>query len=109
MTFASFGDSYGEYLPLAQISPWLPKAVVAIEDRRFYQHPGIDPIGIGRAFVRNVQAGRVVEGGSTISQQLAKMAFLTPERSFAAQGQGGALHACGSRRASTRRRSSSSI
>ena len=55
MTFASFGDSYGEYLPLAQISPWLPKAVVAIEDRRFYQHPGIDPIGIGRAFVRNVR------------------------------------------------------
>ena len=56
--------------------------MVAIEDRRFYQHPGIDPIGIGRAFVRNVQAGRVVQGGSTISQQLAKMAFLTPERSF---------------------------
>ncbi len=81
-TFASFGDSYGEYLTLAQISPWLPKAVVAIEDRRFYQHPGIDPIGIGRAFVRNVRAGRVIEGGSTISQQLAKMAFLTPERSF---------------------------
>jgi penicillin-binding protein 1A len=82
VTFARFGDSYGEYLPLAEISPWLPKAVVAIEDRRFYQHPGIDPIGIGRAFVRNVRAGRVVEGGSTISQQLAKMAFLTPERSF---------------------------
>ena len=82
VAFARFGDSYGEYLPLAQISPWLPKAVVAIEDRRFYQHPGIDPIGIGRAFVRNVRAGRVIEGGSTISQQLAKMAFLTPERSF---------------------------
>jgi penicillin-binding protein 1A len=81
VTFASFGDRFGEYLTLAQISPWLPKAVIAVEDRRFYQHPGIDPIGIGRAFVRNVQAGRVVEGGSTISQQLAKLAFLTPERS----------------------------
>jgi penicillin-binding protein 1A len=82
VTFARFGDSYGAYLTLAQISRWLAKAVVAIEDRRFYQHPGIDPIGIGRAFVRNVQAGRVIEGGSTISQQLAKMAFLTPERSI---------------------------
>jgi penicillin-binding protein 1A len=82
VTFASFGDRYGEYLTLDQISAWLPKAVIAVEDRRFYQHPGIDPIGIGRAFVRNVQAGRVVQGGSTISQQLAKLAFLTPERSL---------------------------
>ncbi|HLT01329.1 MAG TPA: PBP1A family penicillin-binding protein, partial [Geminicoccaceae bacterium] len=65
-----------------QISPWLPKAVVAVEDRRFWQHPGIDPIGIGRALVRNLQAGRVVQGGSTISQQLAKLVFLTPERSL---------------------------
>ena len=80
--FASFGDRYGEFLRLEQISPWLPKAVIAVEDRRFYQHPGIDPIGIGRAFVRNIQAGRVVQGGSTISQQLAKLAFLTPERSL---------------------------
>ena len=80
--FASFGDHYGEYLSLEEISPWLPKAVIAVEDRRFYQHPGIDPIGIGRAFVRNLQAGRVVQGGSTISQQLAKLAFLSPERSL---------------------------
>jgi penicillin-binding protein 1A len=83
VSFASFGDRYGEFLSLNQISPWLPKAVIAVEDRRFYQHPGIDPIGIGRAFVRNLQAGRVVQGGSTISQQLAKLAFLTPERSLA--------------------------
>jgi penicillin-binding protein 1A len=81
VTFASLGDRYGEYLTLHQISSWLPKAVIAIEDRRFYQHPGIDPIGIGRAFIHNLRAGRVVEGGSTISQQLAKLAFLTPERS----------------------------
>jgi penicillin-binding protein 1A len=82
VAFASFGDRYGDYLSLEQISPWLPKAVVAIEDRRFYHHPGIDPIGIGRALIRNIQAGRVVQGGSTISQQLAKLAFLTPERSL---------------------------
>jgi penicillin-binding protein 1A len=80
--FASLGDRYGEYLPLDQMSPWLPKAVVAIEDRRFYQHPGIDPLGIARAFMRNLEEGRVVQGGSTISQQLAKLAFLTPERSL---------------------------
>jgi penicillin-binding protein 1A len=82
VTFASFGDRYGDYLRLDQMSPWLPKAVVATEDRRFYQHPGIDPIGILRALVHDLQAGRVVEGGSTISQQLAKLAFLTPERSL---------------------------
>ncbi len=81
-TFARLGNRYGEYLTLDQISPWLPKAVVATEDRRFYQHPGFDPIGIARALVQNVKAGRVVEGGSTISQQLAKVAFLTPERSL---------------------------
>jgi penicillin-binding protein 1A len=80
--FASLGDRYGAYLHLDQMSPWLPKAVVAIEDRRFYQHPGIDPFGIARAFMRNLEEGRVVEGGSTISQQLAKLAFLTPERSM---------------------------
>jgi penicillin-binding protein 1A len=81
VTFASFGNRYGQYLSLDKISPWLPKAVIAVEDRRFHQQPGIDPNGIGRALVRNLQAGRVVQGGSTISQQLAKLVFLTPERS----------------------------
>ena len=92
-SFASFGERYGDYLTLDQMSPWLPKAVIAIEDRRFYQHPGLDPIGILRALVRNLQAGHVVQGGSTISQQLAKLAFLTPERSLVAQAQGSPLHA----------------
>ncbi len=82
VVFASFGDRYGDDLGLGQMSPWLPKAVVAIEDRRFYQHPGIDPIGIARALVQDLKAGHIVEGGSTISQQLAKLAFLSPERSF---------------------------
>jgi penicillin-binding protein 1A len=80
--FASLGDRYGAYLHLDGMSPWLPKAVIAIEDRRFYQHPGIDPLGVLRAFMRNLEEGRVVQGGSTISQQLAKLAFLTPERSL---------------------------
>ena len=82
VAFATFGHRYGEYLTLEQMSPWLPKAVVAIEDRRFWHHPGIDPIGIVRALVENLRAGRVVQGGSTISQQLAKLAFLSPERSL---------------------------
>jgi penicillin-binding protein 1A len=80
--FAQLGNRYGEYLELEQISPWVQKAVIAAEDRRFYSHPGIDPIGIARALVRNLQAGEIVQGGSTISQQLAKLAFLTPERSI---------------------------
>jgi penicillin-binding protein 1A len=79
--FATVGERVGAYLELEQMSPWLPKAAVAIEDRRFWQHPGFDPIGILRALARNLGEGRVVEGGSTISQQLAKIAFLTPERS----------------------------
>ena len=82
VAFASFGERYGDYLGLEQMSPWLPKAVVAIEDRRFYRHPGIDPIGIARALIQDLKAGHVVQGGSTISQQLAKLAFLSPERSL---------------------------
>ncbi len=55
-------------------------AFLAIEDRRFYNHVGIDPIGISRAMARNIRAGSVREGGSTITQQLAKTSFLTPDR-----------------------------
>ena len=54
------------------MSPWLPKATVAIEDRRFYQHGGIDSVGIARALWADVSAGKVVEGGSTITQQLVR-------------------------------------
>ncbi len=79
---ASFGDLYGEPLKVAEMSPYLPQAVVAIEDRRFYSHFGIDPIGIARAMVTNLEAGRLVQGGSTLTQQLAKNLFLTPERSI---------------------------
>jgi penicillin-binding protein 1A len=78
---ATFGDLFGQPLTLQEMSPYLPKAVIATEDRRFYSHFGIDPIGLLRAVVANFSAGRVVQGGSTITQQLAKNLFLTPERS----------------------------
>jgi penicillin-binding protein 1A len=80
---ASLGDLFGQPLTLRQMSPFLPQAVIATEDRRFYSHFGIDPIGLLRAAVTDLRAGHVVQGGSTITQQLAKILFLTPERSFA--------------------------
>ena len=80
---ASFGDLFGRPLTLAEMAPALPQAVIATEDRRFYSHFGIDPIGILRAALADLRAGHVVEGGSTITQQLAKILFLTPQRSFA--------------------------
>ncbi|MDA1097485.1 MAG: PBP1A family penicillin-binding protein [Proteobacteria bacterium] len=77
---AQFGDVYGEPVQLSQLPVHLPRAVVATEDRRFYSHFGVDPIGLARAMVKNIAAGRIVEGGSTISQQLAKNVFLTHQR-----------------------------
>ncbi|HMD65711.1 MAG TPA: PBP1A family penicillin-binding protein [Stellaceae bacterium] len=79
----TFGDLFGQPLTLQEMSPYLPKAVIATEDRRFYSHFGVDPIGLLRASVANFTAGHVVQGGSTITQQLAKNLFLTPERSLA--------------------------
>jgi penicillin-binding protein 1A len=61
------------------ISPWMPKATVAIEDRRFYQEGGVDPLGILRAFVADVSAGHVVQGGSTITQELVRNLYLSRE------------------------------
>jgi len=81
-TFAAFGDIYGEPLTLAQMSPFIAQAVMATEDRRFYSHFGIDPIGLARAFWVNMRAGRTVQGGSTITQQLAKNLFLKPDRTL---------------------------
>lgn len=79
---ATYGDVYGRTLSYDQIPKPLIDAVVATEDRRFFAHGGIDVWGILRAAMVNVWAGRVVQGGSTITQQLAKNVFLTPERSF---------------------------
>jgi penicillin-binding protein 1A len=63
------------------MSPYLPLAVLAIEDRRFYTHWGVDLLGIARAAFTNWEEGHVVQGGSTLTQQLAKNVFLSPERS----------------------------
>jgi penicillin-binding protein 1A len=70
------------FVPLVHIPRALRDAVLATEDRRFYQHWGIDPIGVGRAIWQNYRRGRVVEGGSTITQQLTKVLFLTPDKSL---------------------------
>jgi penicillin-binding protein 1A len=72
----------GQAVRLAELPRHLPQAVIAIEDRRFYSHYGMDPIGVARALVRNVSGGGVAEGGSTLTQQLAKNIFLTNERTF---------------------------
>ena len=72
----------GEAMRLDEMSPYLPKAVIAIEDRRFHYHFGIDPIGLARAMASNLFAGRLVQGGSTLTQQLAKNLFLEPERTI---------------------------
>jgi len=71
------------YVRLDRLPPYLPQAVIATEDRRFYNHLGVDPIGLARAGFRNLAAGSVVQGGSTITQQLAKNLFLSPKRTFA--------------------------
>ncbi|TAN61748.1 MAG: PBP1A family penicillin-binding protein, partial [Magnetospirillum sp.] len=80
--FAAYGDLYGEPLDLPDISPLIIQAVLATEDRRFFSHWGFDPIGLARAFYSNLRAGHAVQGGSTITQQLAKNLFLTPERNL---------------------------
>src|SRR4029077_13504480 len=62
-----------------EISPWVAKATVAIEDRRFYHHGGVDPVGIMRAVVADVRAGKIVQGGSTITQELVRNLYLSRE------------------------------
>ncbi len=72
-----------KFVPYYEIPDLIKKAFVAAEDVRFYKHPGVDIIGIMRALYRDIKAGSIVEGGSTITQQLAKMLFLKPEKSLA--------------------------
>jgi len=80
--FATRGVFKGDRLTAQDLPPHLARAIVAIEDRRFYQHWGVDIRGILRAGWRNSQAGGTREGGSTITQQLARLMFLSPERTF---------------------------
>src|SRR6185295_10077251 len=77
---ASRGEMAGTNVALKDLPPYLPKAFIAIEDRRFYSHYGVDPVGIARAAVANVMHRGVSQGGSTLTQQLAKNLFLTQER-----------------------------
>ena len=79
---ATRGEMAGTDVSIKELPPYLPKAFIAIEDRRFYSHYGIDPIGLARATVANVLHRGVSQGGSTITQQLAKNLFLTQERTF---------------------------
>jgi penicillin-binding protein 1A len=76
------GDTGGPAIRLIDLPPYLPKAFVAIEDRRFYDHIGIDPLGVARALTRDVVGRSGIEGGSTLTQQLAKNLFLTQERTL---------------------------
>jgi penicillin-binding protein 1A len=76
------GIDAGMPVTLGDLPPYVPQAVIATEDRRFYSHFGVDPWGLGRAMWVNFEAGHVVQGGSTITQQLAKNLFLEPARTL---------------------------
>lgn len=69
-------------VPLERISPYLQEAVIAVEDQRFYEHKGVDWKAISRALLMDVQEGKIIEGGSTLTQQYVKNTFITPEKTF---------------------------
>jgi penicillin-binding protein 1A len=75
-------DHNRQVITLHKMTPWLPKATIAVEDKRFYQHGGIDYVGIARALWADVSAGKVVQGGSTITQQLVRNMYTGSERTF---------------------------
>ncbi|MCB1784241.1 MAG: penicillin-binding protein [Alphaproteobacteria bacterium] len=79
-TIARYGELKGKSVSVNDLPPYLVEAVIATEDRRFYSHPGVDILGIARAMATNLLKGRLVQGGSTITQQLAKNLFLTHDR-----------------------------
>lgn len=79
---ASYGDVVGDTVRLSDLPKYLPQAVVSVEDRRFWWHWGIDPVGILRAAWIDLRARRVVQGGSTLTQQVAKNLFLSNARTF---------------------------
>ena len=76
------GAVVGDRLKLSEMPPYLPAAFIAMEDRSFYENQGIDVRGLMRAMWTNYRAGRIVQGGSTITQQTAKIVFLTPKRTY---------------------------
>ncbi|MEA3017395.1 MAG: penicillin-binding protein [Sphingomonadales bacterium] len=78
----AMGPSFGEWLPYDRIPPIMREAMIAVEDRRFRSHPGIDPLGMARAATVRASSGRWTQGGSTITQQLARNIFLDNSRTF---------------------------
>ena len=78
----NYGDIQGEFLTYSQLPISAIYALLATEDQRFFDHNGVDILGVIRAAYHNYKAGRIVEGGSTITQQLAKILFLSPEKTF---------------------------
>jgi penicillin-binding protein 1A len=85
--FARRGSLKDRPVDVAELPAAVPAAFVAIEDRRFYHHFGIDLVGVGRALLTDLRQRHVVQGGSTITQQLAKTAFLTPDRTLRRKAQ----------------------
>ena len=81
------GLTQGRMVRTEELPDYVPNAFIAIEDRRFRSHPGVDPIGLTRAAFQNMLHGRVVQGGSTITQQLAKNLFLSGERTLPRKAQ----------------------
>ena len=79
---AERGSFFGDAVRIDELPSYVPQAIISIEDRRFYSHFGIDPIGLLRAVAANLRAGHTVQGGSTLTQQLAKNLFLKPERTY---------------------------
>ena len=78
----SLGPSYGEWLSYDSIPRVMRDATIAVEDRRFYSHPGVDPLGIARSVLVRYERGRWIQGGSTITQQLARNVFLNNQKKF---------------------------
>ncbi|WP_156818688.1 transglycosylase domain-containing protein [Sphingomonas sp. Mn802worker] len=78
----SLGPSYGEWLSIDRVPAVMQRAMISVEDRRFYSHLGVDPIGVARSVDVRVKRGRWTQGGSTITQQLARNIFLTSAKKF---------------------------
>jgi len=87
LVIAMRGARHGQLVTLKALPAYVPRAFLAAEDRRFYQHGPIDLMGIARAARVNVAAGQVVQGGSTLTQQIAKTLFLTPDQTFKRKAQ----------------------
>ena len=87
----SLGPSFGRWLPYDEIPPTMRSAMIAVEDKRFRSHIGVDPIGVARSFKVRFETGRWRQGGSTITQQLARNIFLTNSRTFGRKVKEGVL------------------